>query len=451
MKLTFCGAAHEVTGSCHLLETKDKKILVDCGMFQGSDFNEAKNHDPFPFDPKKINVLLVTHAHLDHIGRIPKLVRDGYKGPIYMTKATREIALFIWNDAHGIMTYNHKKFQSPILYDEADINAAFDQCIGVDYYKDTEVLNNVKAIWKDAGHIFGAAFIEVNVEGKNVVFSGDIGNSDAPILRETDQLGKADILLCESTYGDRLHESRRESLDLMIKLIREGHARGGAIMVPAFSLERTQEFLYDLHEISGYNKTLPINLPIFLDSPLAINVLPIYKKYPEYYDREATKLFNAGEDFFAFPGLQITSTPEMSKYINKVHNPKLIIAGAGMMNGGRILHHAFRYLHDPKSTLIIVGYQAEGTLGRRLYEGADKVKIYGEDIDVKCSIRAIGGLSAHADQNKLLSWIRGAEKIPEKVFCVHGEPYAATALGHKLREEFDIKTYVPEYKEVVEI
>lgn len=451
MYISFYGAAHEVTGSCFLLETQNKKILVDCGMFQGSDFNDAKNHDPFPFDPAKIDVLLVTHAHLDHIGRIPKLIKDGFKGKIFMTKATKEFALLIWNDAYHIMKYNNKKFQAPILYEVEDIGTSYNMCEGIDYHQKVAVTDGVEAVWKDAGHIFGAAFIEVQAEGKNIVFSGDIGNSDAPILKGTDQLGKVDVLLCESTYGDRLHESRKESMDLVLSLIKEGYERGGAIMVPAFSLERTQEFLYDLNQMSEYNKTLPQKLPIFLDSPLAIRALSTYKKYPEYYNREALKLYMAGDDFFQFPGLQITETSEQSKMINRVRNPKLIIAGSGMMNGGRIMHHAFRYLSDPKSTLMIVGFQAEKTLGRRLYEGAETVEIFGETIDVRCSVKAIGGLSAHADQNKLLSWIRGAEKVPEKVFCVHGEPNSATILGHKLRDELGCKPFVPEFGETVKI
>jgi len=450
MKLSFYGAAHEVTGSCFLLETEKRKILVDCGMFQGSNFNEAKNHNGFIFNPKKIDALLVTHGHLDHVGRIPKLVKDGFSGPIYMTKATCELAMLIWEDAYKIMEYNHKKFQSPILYNEEDIERAHALCRGVDYHDSVAVTEDITAVWKDAGHIFGASFIEVSAEGKNIAFSGDIGNSGVPILKETDQLGEVDILLCESTYGDRTHESRKESVDLILKLIKEGCARGGAIMIPAFSLERTQEFLYDLNKMSEHDKTLP-HIPIFLDSPLAIKALPVYKKYPQYYDRQARILTEAGDDFLKFPELEITSTPQQSKRINDVPMPKMIIAGSGMMNGGRILHHAFRYLSDPKSTLIIVGYQASGTLGRKLYEGAEKVKIFGKDIEVKCVIKAIGGLSAHGDQNKLLSWIRGAEKIPEKVYCIHGESHAATALGHRLQKDLGIKTFVPEFGETVEI
>jgi len=432
------------------VEIKDRKILVDCGMFQGSNFNEAKNLDDFLFNPREIDALLVTHAHLDHIGRIPKLVKDGFKGKIYMTKATRELALLIWEDAYSIMEYEHKKFQSPILYDEDDIAAAFKLCSGLDYYQPVDLGVGAQAVWKDAGHIFGSAFIEVEAEGKKIVFSGDIGNSNVPILRETDQMSEADILVCESTYGDREHESRRESLDLILNLIKEGSARGGAIMFPAFSLERTQEFIYDLHEMTKGEKTLP-RMPIFLDSPLAIKAIPVYRKYPEYYDRQAKMLRDAGDDFFKFPQLEITSTPEQSKHINSVPPPKMIIAGAGMMNGGRILHHAFRYLSDPKSTLVIVGYQAEGTLGRQLYEGAERVRIFGQEIEVKCTVKAIGGLSAHADQPKLLSWVRGAKSLPKKVYCVHGEPHAATELGHRLRDELGIKTYIPDFGETVEI
>jgi metallo-beta-lactamase family protein len=449
MKLSFFGASHEVTGSCFLLQTFNKKILIDCGMFQGSNFNEGKNHDKFPFDPKSIDALLVTHAHLDHTGRIPKLVKDGFSGSIYMTKGTRDLAQIVWNDAQHIMKYDHHKFQEPILYDETDVEAARALCKGIDYRTKIELGDDVSAVWKDAGHIFGAAFIEVTADGKTICFSGDIGNSGVPILRETDQLGSVDVLLSEATYGGRHHETRKESLELILKLIKEGCDQGGTIMVPSFSLERTQELLYDLNQMSENNE-LP-KLPIFLDSPMAIDALPVYKKYPEYYDREAAGLHDEHDDFFDFPQLTITRSKQESIKINNEAQPKMIIAGAGMMNGGRILHHAKRYLSEPNSTLIIVGYQAYGTLGRRLYEGASSVKIHGETVSVNATIKAIGGLSAHADQKKMLSWVRNAEKLPEQIFCVHGEPESATALAHKYRDEFGLKTYVPEYGSTVEL
>lgn len=450
MQIGFYGAAHEVTGSCHLLDTGKKKILFDCGMFQGGDFNEAKNHDLFPFDPREVSAVLVSHAHLDHTGRIPKLIKEGFTGKIYMTKATKELAKLIWVDAHKIMVHNYEKYQMPVLYGTEEIAAAYDACVGVDYHETVDIGDGVTAVFKDAGHIFGAAFIEVRAEGKTIAFSGDLGNINVPILRETDQLGAVDVLLMESTYGDRIHESKKERKEMILELIREGVKKGGTIMVPAFSLERTQEFLYMLDEMHEYDKTLP-RIPIFLDSPLAIDALPTYKKYQEYYDHAAQEEYTKGNDFFEFPQLTITRTVEESKKINNVPGPKMVIAGAGMMNGGRIVHHLLRYLPDPNSTLIIVGYQAQGTLGRKLYEGAEEVKIFGERIKVNCTIKAIGALSAHGDQKKLLSWVRNAEALPKKVYCVHGEPTAATALAHKLRDEFDIKAIIPEYGEMSEI
>ncbi len=449
MQLTFLGAAHEVTGSCYLLETKGKRILIDCGMWQGSDFNEGKNFDPFLFDPATLDAVLITHAHLDHTGRIPKLVKEGFKGKIYATKATCELAKIVWQDAYGIMEYDHRKFQSPILYSPDDIETASARCSGVNYSEPQDLGDGISAVWKDAGHIFGAAFIEVTAQNKTVVFSGDIGNVGMPILRETDPLGRPDVLLCESTYGDRAQEPPAERDRILLQLLTEAAKRGGTIMVPSFSIERTQEFIYRLHGFFEAHR-LP-DMPIFLDSPMAIAAIEVFKKYPEYYDREAAKLHMMGDDFLSLPRLHLTTSKEESKAINNVRGPKMIIAGAGMMNGGRILHHAHRYLPDRNSTLLIIGYQSQGTLGRRLYEGAETVTIFGDVIQVFCTVKAIGGLSAHGDQDKLVSWIRGAEKIPERVYCVHGEPHAATALAHRLRDDLHIKTFVPERGETVEI
>lgn len=450
MQLTFYGAAHEVTGSCHLLDTGKKKILFDCGMFQGSNFNEGKNHDDFPFDPSEVDFLLVSHAHLDHTGRIPKLIKDGFQGRIITTKATCELARLVWIDAYHIMKYNHKKYQSPILFDEADIAESFSKCEGAPYGQTIDIRDGDTVIFKDAGHIFGAAFIELKAQGKTIVHSGDIGNKNVPILRETKKLGKVDILLCESTYGDRLHETEKQRKDILLELIQDGAKRGGTIMMPAFSLERTQEILYHLNSLSEHEELLP-KIPIYLDSPMAIDAIPIYKKHPEYYDKEAMEYYKVGEDFLDFPGLVPTYDTDDSKKINSAKGPKMVIAGAGMMNGGRIVHHAFRYLSDPKSTLIIVGYQAKGTLGRRLYEGAEKVQIFGKDIPVRCNIKAIGALSAHGDQKKLMEWIGNAEKRPDKVYFVHGEANAATTIAHKIRDEMEVEAFVPEEGEIVEI
>jgi metallo-beta-lactamase family protein len=449
MKVSFYGAAHQVTGSCHLVETKGKKILLDCGMFQGGDFNEGKNNDAFPFDPASVDAVLVSHGHLDHTGRIPKLVKEGCKGSIYGTKATLEFARLIWDDAQHIMTYNNKKFQAPILYMPEDIDIAEEQCQGVDYHEIVDLGDGVTAVFKDAGHIFGSSFIELTADGKTLGFSGDMGNKNVPILKESEQLGNVDALLCESTYGDRIHEDLVVRRDEIVKLMKEGYEGGGTVMVPAFSLERTQEFLYELHKLNEEGR-LP-NVPIFLDSPLAIRALPVYKKYSEYYDKEALKHHSAGEDFLDFPQLTITESKEESMKINEMKGPKMVIAGAGMMNGGRILHHAFRYLSDPNSMLLIVGYQAHGTLGRRLYEGAKKVHIFNQEIEVNATVKAIGALSAHGDQNKLVEWIGGAETVPKKVFFIHGEKHAANKLAGRVNKELKIETFVPEEGEVFEI
>jgi metallo-beta-lactamase family protein len=450
MQIKFCGAAREVTGSCHLLSTKTGKILVDCGMFQGSNFNEGKNHDKFPFDPAEIKAVLVTHAHLDHIGRIPKLVKEGFTGPIFMIDATVELARLIWEDAHKIMVEDHEKYGTPILYELSDVAAAKSQSKAVEYHEEMEILPGVKATWKDAGHIFGSAFIEISVERKRIIFSGDIGNENVPILKDTEPAGEADLLICESTYGDRQHESIDTRRSIILNLIKDGVKRGGAVMIPSFALERTQELLYELNLLSEHDHTLP-KVPIFLDSPLAVDATKVYNRYPQYFDEEAAKLHLSGDDFFNFPNLDVSYTREESKSINNVRNPKIIIAGAGMMNGGRIIHHALRYLSDPNSTLIIVGYQAEGTLGRRLYEGSEEVSIFGERIKVRCAITAIGALSAHGDQTKLLKWVGEAKKLPKKVYCVHGEPHAATELAHRLEEKFKIEAFVAEYEQEIEV
>lgn len=448
--ITFFGAAHEVTGSAHLIKHGNKQILLDCGMFQGGDFNEGKNADKFEFDPTLLTSVIISHAHIDHSGRVPKLIKEGYTGDIYMTKGTSEFVKFLWEDAERIMTYNNKKYQSPILFSKDDIKGALASCVGVDYEQKIDLGDGDFAILRDVGHIFGAAYIELHIGGKIIVHSGDVGNDNVPILKETENLHEVDVLLCESTYGDRFHESITERKEVLLDLLEEGFGKGGTIMMPSFSLERTQELLYTFDELSEQDNNLP-KFPIFLDSPLAIDVMPTYKKYPEYYDTEACKKYMGGNDFLDFPQLQITRSTEESKKINTIKGPKLIIAGAGMMNGGRIIHHLFRYLPDPNSTLIIVGYQARGTLGRRLYEGAKTVKIFGQDVEVNCTIRAIGALSAHADQNKLIRWISSATKGPKKVYCIHGEEHAATALAHRIKKDLNIEAYVPEKGETVEV
>ncbi len=450
MHLQFCGANREVTGSCHLLETKHVRLLVDCGIFQGSDFNEGKNFDDFPFDPKSIDALLVTHAHHDHVGRIPKLVRDGFEGPIYMTKATTELAPLIWEDALSIMSYDRAKFDYPMLYEAEDVARARALCRGVDYGEMLHLSDGVTATWRDAGHIFGSAFIEVVADGKRIGFSGDIGNDGVPILRETEMLDPVDILLCESTYGDRLHEPIESRRKVILDALKRGFERGGTIMVPAFSLERTQELLYELNTLSEYDHTLP-NIPVFVDSPLAIDATEVFEKYHEYYDHEAEKRFRAGDNFFEFPNLHLTYTKTESQQLNTLKGPKIVIAGAGMMNGGRIQHHAIRYLPDPHSTVLFIGYQAAHTPGRRILDGEKQVTLLRQNIQVECAVEYVSALSGHGDQEKLARWVKSAGTSLGRVFCVHGEEQASLAFKDVIEKNIGTPAYVPTYEEIIEI
>ncbi len=453
MQITFYGAAREVTGSCNLLEvggglfgSKPKtKILIDCGMFQGSDFNEGKNSDPLPFDPQTLNAVIVTHAHLDHVGRLPLLIKGGYSGHFYATPATIELAQLIMEDALSIMEYNNRKFGSPILYDTTDIAGVMQGFKPLDYYQDFELpglSDKVKIKFYEAGHIFGSVFVEIQADGKKVVFSGDIGNVDVPILRDTDVLpSNVDAVVCESTYGDRNHEPLSTRQKLLEDMIAQAIGRGGVLMIPSFSLERTQELLYDLNDLTDHQGRLP-RVPIYLDSPLAINATKVYRKYTQYYDEGARDWLISGDDLFQFRGLTMCETREESKKINATPGPKIIIAGAGMMNGGRILHHAMRYLSDDKNTLLIIGYQAYGTLGRQILDKKSPVIIMGEKVPVHCAIKSIGAFSAHGDQDKIMDWIGGGDTVPKKVFLNHGEPPASEALAKRLSEELNIKTTV---------
>lgn len=442
MNITFYGAAREVTGSCNLLETGKMKVLIDCGMFQGGEFSERKNFDELPFRSGEIQAAIITHAHLDHVGRLPLLIRGGYEGFFYATPPTVELTRLILEDALEVMTYNHRKFGAPILYGSTDIAGVMQQFKAVDYGEERQLTPGVSFRFYDAGHIFGSAFAAVRAEGKLAVFSGDVGNVNVPILRSTEPLpSDIDALVCESTYGDRIHESSVQRQEIIEEIVLSAIKRGGTLMIPSFSLERTQELLFDLNDLIDRRHRLP-RVPIFLDSPLAINATRVYREHTKYYNDEALNFLKAGDDLFEFRGLVMCETREESKHINLTPGPKIIIAGAGMMNGGRILHHALRYLSDINSTLLIVGYQAQGTLGRKILDGESPVPVMGEMVRVKCKVKAIGALSAHADQEKLLDWVGGGETLPKKVYLNHGEPPAAAALAKRLKEELDVKATV---------
>lgn len=443
------GAAGEVTGSCSLVEAAGQKILIDCGMFQGGDFNEQRNHEPLPFNPSELSAVLITHAHLDHVGRLPLLSKGGFTRAIYATPPTVELIELILRDAYEVMEYNFRKFGAPLLYNETDIAEVMSQVKPIEYHTPLEIKKvgasqAVVATWFDSGHIFGSGFIQLEAEGKKVVFTGDVGNAQMPILRETEALPEnLDLLVCESTYGNREHEMPAVRQKLIETMVAEAINRGGVLMIPSFSLERTQELIYDLNDLIDRQHALK-RVPIFLDSPLAIGALRVYRKYPEYYDEKAKKLYDAGDDLFEFPGLIMCETREESKKINATPGPKIIIAGAGMMNGGRIVHHALRYLSDERNTLLIIGYQAHGTLGRQILEGESPVKVMNEMVPVRCQVKAMGALSAHADQNKLTAWIGALRAKPKHIILNHGEATTAAALGERLTRELNVSVSVAE-------
>lgn len=450
MKLTFAGGAGRVTGSCYLLEDGDAKILVDCGMNQGDRALEEDNFVPFPFNPSEIDALFVTHSHIDHVGRIPKLVKDGFKGIIYSTPPTRDEAYELLLDTRHLMEHEAQPGQ-PLLYEASDIDNAMSLWKTV-HYHDVFSVKNFKIEFYNSGHVLGSCSAVISSGGKTIAFSGDLGNIPAPLVKDTEYIASADYALVESAYGNRIHESVIERKSILEDLIEETFKSKGTLMIPAFAMERTQELLFELNDLVE-NRRIP-RVPIFIDSPLAIKLTSIYRKYEgnsEYFDTEALMMMKSETNIFDFPGLRFTLTKEESKEINNVLPPKIIIAGSGMSNGGRILYHELRYLPDEKSALLFVGFQAEGTIGRQIINGANEVHIMGQRVAVRCRVKAIGGYSAHADQPLLLKWIGSMHGTLKKVFVVQGEPDQSIPLAGKIKDAYAIEAIVPEKGQVFDL
>jgi metallo-beta-lactamase family protein len=451
MKLTFAGGAQQVTGSCYLLEDKGTKVLVDCGLNQGDSALEEQNFEPFLFNPSEIDALFVTHSHIDHIGRIPKLAKEGFRGTIYSTPPTKDEAYELLLDTIHLMQHEAQEGQ-PLLYDVSDLDLAMSLWKPVKYHNEF-LVKNFKVEFYNSGHILGSASIKItNDEGKVIVFSGDLGNIPAPLVRDTEYFDYADYALVESAYGNRVHESVAERKEILEDLIEDTFKSGGTLLIPAFAMERTQELLFELNDLV-LNKRIP-RVPIFIDSPLAIRLTSIYRKYEgnaDYFDTEALMMMKGEKNIFDFPGLRFTLTKEESKEINEIPPPKVIIAGSGMSNGGRILFHEIRYLPDPKSTILFVGFQSEGTLGRKILQGASEVQIMGQKVPVRCRVKAIGGYSAHADQPLLLKWVGSMRQTLKKVFVVQGEPDQSQPLASKIKDMFAVEAIVPQKGQTFEL
>lgn len=445
MEITFLGASGTVTGSSYLLTNKKKEnILIDCGMFQGIEGEDTLNSQPFPFSTIALEGVFVTHAHLDHCGRLPLLIKSGFNGKIYTTQATKDIMEISLMDAASIQEEEGKEEKKPILYTKEDVLELIKK-VEIVQYDNSIQLGTYTITFRNAGHILGSASIEISSDSHTIIFSGDLGNSPERLIQPTEQIKKADTVIMESTYGNTTH-SQENAHDTLLKEITAIENSGGVLLIPAFSIERTQEILHILSHLFE-EKKISSDMPVFLDSPMAISVTEVFKKYTRLYSTELSHDKNP----FNFPSLVCTPTTKESKAILDAYSPKIIIAGSGMMSGGRILHHLHNYLASPTTRVLIVGYQAVGTLGRILEEGAKNVHIYHDEIEVKATITKMEAFSSHADQPILLSWLKNIQNV-EKVFLVHGEDKQRNQLSTAIKEQLHIsQVFLPKKGATYEI
>lgn len=443
MKIEFYGAAGCVTGSCHLLKVKDKNILLDCGMYQGKDERERGN-ETFNFNPKDIDYVILSHAHTDHSARIPLLYKQGFKGDVICTEGTLDLCNVMLADSGHILESeaewkNRKRLRQGLPPIEPLYTAKIAQVTmylfkGYPYDQWIELFDGFKVRFRDAGHLLGSAIIEILIEEDKkqtkLVYTGDLGNKDVPILKDPTIIDYADYVLMETTYGDRLHTNLSSELEDLAKIIKDTLRRGGNVIIPSFAVGRTQEVLYTLNKYVEENVLKGVS--VYVDSPLASESTAIFSKYRKYYDEEATKLLASGDDPLSFKGLTFTKSAEESVNLNKLQGGAIIISASGMCEAGRIKHHLKHNLWRKESSIVFVGYQAEGTLGRSISEGAKKVKIFGEEIAVNAKIHTLHGLSGHADRNGLLGWLEAFKAKPEKVLLVHGDTSAMSSFNELL-------------------
>ncbi len=452
MKLTFHGAVRTVTGSQHLIEVNGKKLLLDCGLYQGSRKDTYARNQVLPFNAAEIDALILSHAHIDHCGNVPNLVKSGFQGHIVCTYATRDLATVMLRDSAKIQQYDvaylnkkREKQNLPLLapiYDLADAVESLKNFVGIGYERPFLVLPGVTVTFYDAGHILGSAITVLDIEDQEqkrdvrLVFSGDLGRPDRPILRDPTFIDEADVLLVESTYGNRLHEAQEDGSRKLERIVNETYKRGGKLIVPAFAVGRTQELVYRLHQLVE-RRDIPPHLPVYVDSPMAIDATSVYRLHPEAYDEEISKflLENGGNDPFGFDMMRYTRSTAESKELNFLAEPAVIISASGMAEAGRILHHLKNNVEDPRNTILIVGWQAPHTLGRRIVEKQPRVHIFGEEYHLKAQVETINGFSAHADRHELLAWTGRYRQRPSHTYIVHGEEEASLALADALRDQ----------------
>ncbi|MBN2104860.1 MBL fold metallo-hydrolase [bacterium] len=465
MELQFYGAAREVTGSMHMLTVSEKKILLDCGLFQGHRKEAFEKNSQFPFDPASVDVMILSHAHIDHSGNIPQLVKQGFSGPVFCTHATQDLANIMLRDSAHIQQkdaeYINKKHEKkglpPVqpLYVMEDAENCISHFIGLGYERPFSVLPDVQVTFFDAGHILGSAIVVIDIEenGKNrrVTFTGDLGRKNLPIIKDPIQVKETDILITESTYGNRFHDPIEDMKSCVQKTVQDTVQRGGKIIVPSFSVGRTQELVYFLHELQSEGN-LP-EIPIYVDSPLSVNVTEIFRLHTECFDKETRDLFLSNhEDPFGFYRLKYIRHVEDSKKLNTVNEPCMIISASGMCEAGRILHHLKNNAPDSKNTILTIGFMAENTLGRKIVDRQPKIKIFGDEVPLRAHVEVMNGFSAHADQNELMSYYRGMNKNRlQEVFVVHGETESAETLAEMIQSDIVQNVHVPSRGEKYQI
>jgi metallo-beta-lactamase family protein len=474
MKIQFCGADKTVTGSCHYVDTGGIKFLVDCGAYQGSNEQENMNYDPFPFDPASLNFVFLTHAHFDHCGRLPVLIKQGFHGRIVCTQPTRDLARIVLLDAANLQKEEYERWAARArdegtlnssaeegtmyvnkepLYTEDDVENMMQYFEVYPYGTSVNINENFEFRLRDAGHILGSAIMEFWVKteagrSRKLVFSGDLGQPGARIVKDPDMIREADYVVCESTYGNRIHKDRNETLIELLAILQQAQKEEGNVLIPAFAIERAQEILYEVN-LFVENRLLS-GLPFYLDSPMASKSTEIFRQYPDFYDEDAKRLLKKGDDPFSFPGLHMVEDAEESKRLISKRGV-VIMAGSGMCTGGRIVHHLKNNIENSKTHLVFVGYQVKGTLGRRIVDGEKTVRIFGTEYQNNAHVHTLGGFSAHADQNDLMYWLGSFGHTPKQIFIVHGDEDVANEFADKVYHELQIDTHVPNLGEVIEL